>query len=117
MARKSKKQTLPEFQAFLAGIVEIQPAEWTPDAAQWKMIYEKILNIKEPVAEKVVAPAPAPVQQMPGYPQQPTYMPPPVPTQMPMINPADIEMSPAAKEMLATGKTPNSDADSPSAFE
>jgi len=82
------------------------------------MIYEKILNIKEPVAvEKIV-----PVQQAPqGYPQpqpqQPTYAPPPVPTHMPAVNPADIEMTPAARAMLETGKTPDSDATSPSTFE
>lgn len=118
MAGKRKKQTLAEFQAFLQGIMEIQPEGWTPDPAQWKMIYDKILNIKEVVVEKAATPAPAPVSQMPGYPQQqPQYIAPPVPTAMPMINPADVEMTPAAKAMLESGKTPDSDATSSSAFE
>lgn len=114
MARKSKKQTLAEFQAFLQGIVEIQPDEWTPDATQWKMIYEKILNIKEPVAEKA---APAPQPYAPGYPQPQTYLAPPAPTHMPAINPADIEMTPAARAMLETGKTPDSETGAASSFE
>ena len=116
MARKSKKQTLLEFQAWLQGITEIQPDDWTPDASQWKMIYEKILNVKEPVVKIAPAPTPAPQQFAPGYPQ-PSYIPPQVPTHMPAVNPNDVEMTPAARAMLETGKTPDSDATSPSTFE
>ena len=49
MARKrTKKQTLNEFRAWLNGVEELQPEDWAPDAAQWKLIREKINNISEP---------------------------------------------------------------------
>ena len=116
MARKSKKQTLTEFQAWLQGITEIQPDDWSPTADQWKMIYAKIIAIKETVVEKV-APAPAPQPYAPGFQQPQTYLAPPAPTHMPAINPGDIEMTPAAKEMLETGKTPHSETGEASSFE
>jgi hypothetical protein len=48
MAKKIKKsQTLAEFKAWLQGITEIQPANWAPDAAQWRMIKDRIDNIIE----------------------------------------------------------------------
>lgn len=54
MARKrAKKQTLSEFRAWLSGVEELQPADWAPDAAQWKLIREKIDNIAEPKNEGV----------------------------------------------------------------
>ena len=52
MARKrTKKQTLSEFRAWLSGVEELQPADWAPDATQWKLIREKIDNIAEPKAD------------------------------------------------------------------
>ena len=64
MARKKavKKYTLAEFKAWLEGIEEIQPSDWHPDLAQWKMIREKISAIVEPKA------APVPVVQQGGTP-------------------------------------------------
>jgi hypothetical protein len=48
MARKrTKKQTLSEFRAWLNGVEELQPEDWAPDATQWKLIREKINNIVE----------------------------------------------------------------------
>lgn len=48
MARKrAKKQTLPEFKAWLEGMEEIQPEDWAPSATQWQTIREKINNVIE----------------------------------------------------------------------
>lgn len=110
MARKPKvkKQTLNEFQSWLQGIIEIQPEGWTPDAAQWKMIYERIINIKEPEPEKVVEQQPQ--QIMPYIPQQPVHMPPggmpPPPGPVPPVMP-EVEMTEAAKRALAGGTPEN----------
>ena len=52
MARKrTKKQTLSEFRAWLNGVEELQPEDWAPNAAQWKLIREKIDSIAEPKAD------------------------------------------------------------------
>lgn len=54
--RKGKKITLSEFKAWLEGIEELQPDDWSPTQEQWKKIRNKIDCIveSEPVA---VAPA------------------------------------------------------------
>lgn len=67
MARKkqTKKYTLSEFKAWLDGIEEIQPADWHPDANQWKMIRDKINAIVVPPPPKP-APAIQPGQHMAG---------------------------------------------------
>lgn len=66
MARKKavKKYTLTEFKAWLEGIEEIQPNDWHPDPAQWKMIRERIGGIVEPPPPKPV-PVPAPAATLP----------------------------------------------------
>jgi len=46
--KRAKKQTLSEFRAWLAGVEELQPENWAPDATQWKLIREKIESITEP---------------------------------------------------------------------
>ena len=94
-----QKYTLPEFRAWLAGIEEIQPSNWSPDANQWKMIRQKIDNIVETVIkEKVQVPvqprvAPQPMPQVApsafqpqndGW-QAPT---PPQPSAVPAMTPA-----------------------------
>lgn len=52
MAKKAKAvsikpQTVAEFKAWLTGIMEFQPKDWCPDAAQWKAIQDRISNLKE----------------------------------------------------------------------
>jgi hypothetical protein len=43
----SKKQTIREFKAWLAGIAEFQPTDWCPTPEQWKLIKEKINNLSD----------------------------------------------------------------------
>lgn len=45
---KNKKFTVSEFQTWLDGIMEFQESGWSPSAEQWKAIYQKIQNLKEP---------------------------------------------------------------------
>jgi len=45
---KGKKFTVSEFQTWLDGIMEFQESGWSPSAEQWKAIYQKIQNLKEP---------------------------------------------------------------------
>lgn len=112
--RTSKKEyTLAEFKAWLEGIEELQPANWAPDANQWKTIRDKLMNIVEEVSE-----APATVQTMappPGpIPREPVSWPQPAPAPAsPMAMPsgsalADVtpEMTPAAAAALS-GKLPS----------
>lgn len=76
MARKSKnitkRQTVKEFKAWLAGILEFQPNNWCPDPGQWKTIQERINNLKEEfeVYEKMDTPKTIPtVLTRPNNPQ------------------------------------------------
>lgn len=124
MARKKavKKYTLAEFKAWLEGIEEIQPAEWHPDLAQWKMIRDKISAIVEPPVVKAPALPPAGMQHepRPGYQPVATNQPP----RRPPIQPSALDeeavsavpgktaqvtpaggMTPAAQAALA-GKLP-----------
>lgn len=48
--KRAKKQTLAEFRAWLAGVEELQPADWAPDATQWALIRDKINHVIEPKA-------------------------------------------------------------------
>jgi len=49
MAIKNKKFSVSEFQTWLDGIMEFQESGWSPTPEQWKSIYQKIQNLKEPV--------------------------------------------------------------------
>jgi hypothetical protein len=42
-----KKLTIREFKMWLQGVQEMQEPNWTPTAAQWAKIYEKINNIDD----------------------------------------------------------------------
>jgi len=126
MARKkaTKKYTLNEFKAWLEGIEEIQPNDWSPDASQWEMIRSKIIAIVPEVIEKKVSVAPKEtVRPMPQFPPQGMGLP---DAQMGMAAGSSLpapEMTPAAKaalsgnlpkEMVTTpdggkGSTPNID--------
>lgn len=50
MTKKTKKKfTVPEFKTWLEGIMQFQDDNWSPNRDQWDEIYEKIMNLKEPV--------------------------------------------------------------------
>ena len=110
--RKTKKKyTLTEFQAWLEGVEELQPAGWSPDANQWKLIRDKISNIVEPeptIVEKKVEPEPTiihPVQPQlpPSALMEDPWAAPDVPLPAgPIMEP---EMTPAARAALQ-GKLP-----------
>lgn len=51
--KRNKKQTLEEFKAWLEGVEEISGSDWTPSKEQWKMIRERINNIKDPEPREV----------------------------------------------------------------
>lgn len=59
--------TIREFKMWLAGVEEIQPDGWSPDAMQWAKIRERIQMIDDtiPVAYPQ-APAPASYANVPG---------------------------------------------------
>lgn len=115
--KRKQKQTLREFRAWLEGVEELQPENWSPNRDQWARIRERIDGIKE---EPVPAPAePAAVQpaataapaQNPVMYQQPAMMAPPVPGGVPA---GQVEMTPEARRMLNPGtgakaKTPDID--------
>jgi len=118
MAKKRvKKYTLAEFKAWLEGIEEIQPDDWSPDVNQWKMIREKIRAIVEP---KVTEPkdkqpeptlTPPPWQPPPRPPQQAIPRSGQIPDpafggQQSALDLGDPEMTPAAKAALE-GKLPS----------
>jgi len=50
--KRVKKQTMREFRAWLEGVEELQPADWSPNKDQWLLIRAKIDGIKEEVVEK-----------------------------------------------------------------
>jgi hypothetical protein len=50
-----KRYTVKEFKTWIEGISEFQPADWCPDAAQWKIIREKIGNLNDEVEVRRVS--------------------------------------------------------------
>lgn len=103
MARK-KKITLKEFKAWLEGVEELQPKDWSPNVDQWKLIRDKIVQIKE---EKVEVPVQKEVQPQPqSQPAaQPVYTPPPAFPPPPSAVPAgEIDMTPEARKLLEGGR-------------
>lgn len=111
--KRIKKYTLSEFKAWLDGIEEIQPATWSPDATQWKMIRDKINGIVEEVIEvEVPVPAPqvAPAPQIPQGPI-PRNAAPAVdngwtPPAAPAFAPSEPTLTSAAKAALAGNTLP-----------
>jgi len=102
--KRRQKQTLKEFKAWLQGVEELQPEDWSPNPDQWKLIRDKINGIIEEkrVVEKVVNVANAGGQPHPVYPvypgQPPMIAPPPPVGGLPID--ADVDISPAAKQLL-----------------
>lgn len=114
MAAKRKRVTLNEFKAWLDGVEELQPVDWTPSVDQWKLIRAKISNIREPtpqVEQLQVAPMSyRPVEPQPTLPHG--MVPPPPVGGLP--SGAVVDMSPEAKAMLTRSPgdkstTPNID--------
>lgn len=120
-----QKLTLEEFKAWIQGIEAFQPADWVPTKEQWANIRKHIdaIIVEEKVVEEP-AYRPSQMPQMPPSGMQPPPGPPPavvpdnpgmmappiVPSSIP---PVDVEISPAAKEMLSGNgnrKTPDVDA-------
>lgn len=55
MTKKAKKKfTVPEFKTWLEGIMQFQNDDWSPNREQWDEIYEKIMNLKEPVNKEKI---------------------------------------------------------------
>lgn len=46
-----KKLSLNEFRAWLSGVEEMQPENWTPDSGQWRIIRSKIEEVIEPTVQ------------------------------------------------------------------
>lgn len=100
--KRTKKQTLAEFRAWLSGVEELQPDDWAPTAEQWQLIRGKIDGIAEPKVPAPVAAAPQvanntpPPQPQPYHPPQGFVPPPPVPGGIPD---GPVEMAPAVAHL------------------
>lgn len=121
-AKRKKKVTLKEFRAWLEGVEELQPKEWSPTAEQWKLIRAKIDSIVEetskvvqhaPVKEEVRNSPPVAGQRPPAPPPGESNLPPGVPAfpEVPSNIPAEaanITVSPEAARLMnpaSDGKT------------
>jgi len=100
---KKKKQTLKEFKAWLEGVEELQDDDWSPKYEQWVLIRDKINGIIEEKPITMAAAAVVPVvattalTAAPSATGTPRIMPPPQVGGFPTGN---VDMSPAAKEMM-----------------
>jgi len=104
--KKGKKQplSLAEFRAWLSGVEDLHPKDWHPDAAQWKIIRDKMMCIEETVVEQ---PLPVVYQTNVGAPTNagtvPGFVPPPPVGGIPE---GEVSLSPEAKKLLTgTGST------------
>jgi hypothetical protein len=109
-----KYYTLSEFKAWLEGVEELQPANWSPDTTQWKLIRDRLFSIvEEPPQQHVVehqnhaqyypeAPVPTRMPQPEYVPPANAWVPPPSAV-APMV-----EATPAAQALLSGKKLPSS---------
>ena len=112
--RKNKKVSLKEFKAWLEGVEEMQPEDWHPTPEQWRVIREKINTIVEtPTQRKASKSNNEQEEQQTNLPPIPPLPPgppttlAPIPQSTPVPPPVDpqIEISPAAEQVLkANGK-------------
>jgi len=118
--KRTKKQTLAEFRAWLSGVEELQPDNWAPNADQWKLIRDKIDGISVPKVVPVTA-APVPVTnnvpRSAPYAMQTAHIPPPPPAaggvpQGPVTTPtpeATAQMTPQKAVDIASAAKPGMD--------
>jgi len=119
-AKKTQQPlTLAEFRAWLSGVEDLHPKNWHPDAAQWKLIRDKMMCIIEDPAP--VVEAQPTLYYPPGVRSAPPAMtgglPPGITPPPPVggIPAGEIAMSPEAKKLLnagGTSKTPDVDTSS-----
>lgn len=86
--KKSKAISLAEFRAWLSGVEELQPADWAPNAEQWKLIRSKLNQIVDSSPSFQTESRPVAQQPPYGVPGQPRAvrlpsLPPPVPGGVP----------------------------------
>ncbi len=113
--KRKQKQTLKEFKAWLEGVEELQPDNWSPNYEQWLLIRSRIDGIKEAVTPAIetshsTKPLNVPIQNPVIY-QQPSAFTAPLAGGIPQ---GEVEMTVAAKRMLTPGaghkaKTPDVD--------
>lgn len=111
----TKKYTLSEFKAWLEGVEELQPANWSPDATQWKLIRDRLFSIVEDVAPAPAAPIHQDYVSSQSYAQAPRYAE-PAPYQPPIdswVPPPSavapmVEATPAAQALMSGKKLPTS---------
>lgn len=109
--KRKQKQTLREFRAWLQGVEELQPDNWSPDRDQWHLIRDRIdgIIVEKKVVEKAI---PAGFSGNLNHQKPPEgYQPAP---QVGGLPNAEVDMTPAARQMLypAAGEkavTPNID--------
>lgn len=121
MAKKrNKKISLKEFRAWLEGVEELQPKDWSPSSEQWKLIRDKIKYINDAETELLSQPV---REVMPTVPMRSglapeLHMDPTLPVPPPPIGgipSGDVVMSPEAKRLLQNSgqmsptKTPDID--------
>ena len=85
-AGRKKKIALAEFRAWLEGVEELQPANWSPTAEQWQLIRDKI--------DCIISDEPQPVQYN-RPPSQESYpaIRPPMQNGQGMIPPVPVEQT------------------------
>lgn len=95
---KDQSITVSELKQWLSGVEDMQPADWIPNAEQWKKIRAKIAQLSEEVDE--IAPA-TPTIQTPQYAayQQPIY-------QQPIQHRAPPQTSSLGDELFIPRATP-----------
>ena len=93
----NKKVTLEEFRAWLSGVEEMQPDDWTPDSTQWRRIRAKI---------DLIVDSPKKVNNNDGYEKydetsaQPKRL---VPSGPSLLNPQMLSPTNAPPPFVATG--------------
>jgi hypothetical protein len=97
-----KKQTIAEFRAWIEGVEELQPEDWSPDASQWVLIRNRIDKIIE-------GDVPLRPNLVPRYPNNPQGFIPPAPPAggIPAVAPENTDISDAAAKLLKGGTKEN----------
>ncbi len=77
--KRKAKQTLAEFRAWLSGVEELQPEEWSPSSEQWLLIRARIDKIIDPEPEIIhITGAALGTNSKPEQPVTPGFVPAPV---------------------------------------